>query len=92
MSPKKIARRFFHMEMGRIPDAMTIAALADELTAAERRGEERVLALLRPEAPSVIALIEQRLAQSRTVSPSDGGAQRGEDVTDQHRATPAGGG
>lgn len=90
MSPKKIARRFFHMEMGRIPDAMTIAALADELTAAERRGEERVLALLRAEAPSLTTIIEQRLTQSRAIPPSDGVAQRGEDVADQHRATPAG--
>lgn len=88
--PRDIARRFFHMETGRIPSQIVLDALADELLAAERRGEQRILALLGPQAR---ATVEQRMRESIGIPALDGVAQSADDVANQHGrpAAPAGG-
>ncbi len=87
MSPKRRARGFFHVKLGRVPGASAVDALAEELTAAEQRGEERVVALVVEHlGPSCAQVIADKLAESARVPARDGVAQPAQNVTDQHRA------
>lgn len=87
MSTRQEARELL-LGFGVKPSPAQVRKLASSLTAAEEFGENHVLGLVAAYLGADSArIITEKVLDSRRITPLDGVAQRGEDVTDQRGAT-----